>query len=358
MSNVTVFNPAHLPAFARKGEISAAAKALAGGGGGQSGKRISIKGGVFRLMVDGKEVTAIDERYLDVVIVNTAPKVSRTFYAGVYEEGSAKPPECWSADGDKPDASVKAAQGSNCASCPQNVKGSGQGDSRACRFSQRLAVLLANDIEGDVMQLSLAATSIFGKADGDSRPLQEYARYLIAQGVDPTMLITRMKFDTKAPVPKLFFKPMRWLSDEEFETTSEQGKSPEALKAITMTVGQQDGVSAAAPLPFGGTPPKAAKPKAAPAPVVEEEDEEEEAPAPVVKKAKAKAAPAPVVEEEEEEEAPAPVAKKAKPKAAPAPVVEEEEEEAPEPVVKKASAKPAAVPAAGVAKTLSEWDDE
>ena len=36
---------------------------------------------------------------------------------------------------------------------------------------------------GDVMQLQLAATSIFGKADGEKRPLQEHARWLGAQGV-------------------------------------------------------------------------------------------------------------------------------------------------------------------------------
>lgn len=37
---------AAVPAFARKAEMSAIAKALAGGSGSQ-GKRISIKGGVF-----------------------------------------------------------------------------------------------------------------------------------------------------------------------------------------------------------------------------------------------------------------------------------------------------------------------
>ena len=34
MSNVALFNPAQLPAFARSGELSDIAKALAGNGGG------------------------------------------------------------------------------------------------------------------------------------------------------------------------------------------------------------------------------------------------------------------------------------------------------------------------------------
>ena len=57
MSNVAVFNPSQVPAFAKKrGELSAVAKALAGGGAGGGGKNISIKGGVFRLIASGKEV--------------------------------------------------------------------------------------------------------------------------------------------------------------------------------------------------------------------------------------------------------------------------------------------------------------
>jgi hypothetical protein len=348
MSNIQVFNAGNLPAFAKKGEMSAVAKALMGGGS-QSGKRISVRGGVFRLVVDGKEVTAMDERYLDVVVVNAAPKVSRTYYPGVYVEGESKPPACWSQDGNLPDKSIATPQAASCATCPMNAKGSGQGDTRACRFNQRLAVVLANDMEGDVLQLSLAATSIFGKAEGENRPLQEHSRWLVAQGIDPTMLITRMKFDTKAATPKLFFKPMRWLTDDEYAITQEKGSSPEAIQAITMTVSQTDGVpAAAAPAPFAGQAPKA---KAAPAPAPEEEDE---APAPVPK-AKAKAAPAPLPPEDDEAEAPAP-APKAKAKAKPAPLPPEEDDE---PVVKAAPAKPqASVPAAGLAKTLSDWDDE
>jgi hypothetical protein len=235
MGEIAKFNPAQPPAFARKGELSDLAKSLAGGVG-ISSKRISIKGGVFRLMADGKEITSIDDRHLDVVIVNAAPKISRTFYAGQFVEGENKAPDCWSADGEKPDVSVESPQASDCASCPMNVKGSGQGDSKACRFSQRLAVVLANDIGGDVMQLQLAATSIFGKEEGEKRPLQAYARYLAVQSVSPEMLVTRLRFDTKAAVPKLFFQPVRYLEEDEYETVVEKGQSASAKNAITMTV--------------------------------------------------------------------------------------------------------------------------
>jgi len=268
MGELANFNPNQTPAFARKGELSALAKSLTGGAGGGGGKRISIKGGVFRLMADGKEITSIDDRHLDVVIVNAAPKISRTFYAGQYVEGETKGPDCWSADGDKPDASIEEPQAHDCASCPMNVKGSGQGDSKACRFSQRLAVVLANDIGGDVMQLTLAATSIFGKEEGDKRPLQAYARYLAAQNINPETLVTQLRFDTKAAVPKLFFKPVRWLEDDEYAVAVKKGESTEAKMAVTMSVAKP----AEKPLALEGSKPKA---KAAPVEEAEEVDEPE-----------------------------------------------------------------------------------
>jgi hypothetical protein len=239
MGELANFNATQAPAFARKAELSSLAKSLAGGGVGGGGKRISIKGGVFRLMADGKEITSIDDRHLDVVIVNAASKISRTYYAGTYEEGNTSAPNCWSADGETPDASIDEPQASNCASCPMNVKGSGQGESKACRFSQRLAVVLANDIQGDVMQLTLAATSIFGKEEGDKRPLQAYARYLAAQNINPETLVTRLRFDTKAAVPKLFFQPLRWLEDDEYAIAVDKGASTPAKNAVTMSVAKK-----------------------------------------------------------------------------------------------------------------------
>lgn len=276
MSNVALFSGSNVPAFAKKGELSNLAKSLAGGAGG-GGKRVSIKGGVFRLLVGGKEVAAIDERYLDVVIVNAAPKIGRTFYAKAYDGETLSGPDCWSADGETPSPESANKQSDRCATCPQNVKGSGMGESRACRFSQRLAVVLANDVDGDVMQLQLPATSIFGKEEGDKRPLQAYARYLAAQGVSPETLVTRMQFDTKAEAPKLFFKPMRWLTEEEYESSVRQGQTEDAKRAITMTVAKTDKVEA--PLALEGS-----KPKAKAAPKAEEPAAEEEENAPPTKR--------------------------------------------------------------------------
>lgn len=289
MSNVTLFGSGQVPAFAKKGELSAIAKALSGGSGASSGKRVSIKGGVFRLLVNGQQVAAIEDRFLDVVIVRAAPNIGRTFYAKAYDPEAATGPDCWSADGEKPDKSSSSPQSTACVTCDQNKGGSGQGSSRACKYSQRLAVTLANDISGDVLQLQLPAMSIFGKEEGENRPLQAYARYLVAQGYGPETLVTRMRFDTKAESPKLYFKPMRWLTEEEYAEAQRQGDTEDAKRAVTMTVAAVDKV--AAPIKLDGAPPRAAKPEAAP--VAVEDDEEEEA-KPIVRKNKAEE-PAPAV---------------------------------------------------------------
>jgi hypothetical protein len=321
MSNVALFGGSNVPAFVKsRGELSAVAKALSGGGAAAGGKRISIKGGVFRLMSSGKEVAAIDERYLDVVIVNAAPKVSRTFYMAAYDGDKVSAPDCWSADGVTPAADANNRQSDKCDTCPQNIQGSGNGNSRACRYSQRMAVVLANDIEGDVLQLTLPATSIFGKEDGENRPLQAYARWLSAQNVDPSEVVTRMKFDTKSEAPKLFFKPMRWLTDDEFPIVKKQGESDDAVKAITMTVAKQDGVvSKPVEETIGGKRPAKA------APVAQDEDDEPPAPAPKAKKAK-------------------PVA----------------EDDGDEPVVRKEEKKPNAVPAkkSSLVDMIDDWDEK
>jgi hypothetical protein len=321
MTNIALFNPSNVPSFARNNELSDTAKALTGGGVGTSSKRISIKGGVFRLLAGGKEIASIDERFLDVIIVKAAPKVSRIFYAKSYDGDNITGPDCWSNDGERPDASAENKQGTTCMSCPQNIAGSGQGNSRACRYQQRLAVVLENNIEGDILQLTLPATSVFGKEDGDKRPLQAFARNLAMQNppISPEMIVTRMKFDTKAEAPKLHFAPSRWLTDEEYAIVKTQGDSDEAKRAVVMTVAAADGVKTAPKLAIEGKRPMG------------ELTKEEDAPAyePIAAKAKAKAKPAEV-------------------------------EEDAEPEVRKEAAKPSAVPAkkGKLADIVSDWDDE
>ena len=235
-TEVSVFK-AGVPAYLQTPDAMAVNNALSGGGGG-FGKRISIRGSVFRMVVDGEEVAQRDERSMNVVIVNASPDIGRQYYEGQYKEGVAAAPVCWSKAGVKPEEESLTPQAALCASCPQNISGSGQGTSRACRYSKRIAVVLENDLAGSVYQMQLPAESLFGKGEGDKLPLIAFSKFMGARNAPITGYVTKMSFDTSSATPKLFFMAIRALDQGEFTTVVEQGQSVEAQQAITMTVTQ------------------------------------------------------------------------------------------------------------------------
>lgn len=221
---------------------------IAGSSGGvQGNRRISIKGGVFRETIGGKEYRVSEERAMNVVLVNAAP-ISRMYFAGSYVEGETVKPMCWSSNTQTPDAAVpqEQRQASRCMDCPQNIKGSGQGEGRACRFQQRIAVLLEGELDKrEVYQVTLPATSIFGDGEKGKMPLQAYGRHLAAHSTNAIGIVTEMRFDTSSPTPKLVFKPVRALDDAETAIALEMRTHADTIKAITLNVSQIDGVLAA-----------------------------------------------------------------------------------------------------------------
>jgi hypothetical protein len=278
MSNEIALFSNGLPAFLKNVELDEVTKSLIGTGGG--GKRISLKGNMFRMISNGEEMAVNEDRAMNIVIVNAAKHTSRTYYKGTYKEGVKASPACWSADGLTPSEKAPDKQAGKCADCPQNIKGSGEGEAKACRYFRELAVVLDGDMEGDVYALTLASQSIFGTSESGKLALEAYARALAAHKSPITAVVTEMRFDTKSPTPKLTFKPVRALTEAEWNICSNQARTPAALKAIEheFTVIQSEEGEAfetAKPAPKADTP-KAAKPK--PAPVEEDEDD---VPAPV-----------------------------------------------------------------------------
>lgn len=215
-------------------------RAVAGSGTGGS-KRISIKGGVFRKFVGGKEVAVNEDRHMEVVFVKMAHNASRTFYSQGYVEGAKVSPACWSSDGKNPDTEVKFPFASSCNACPNSVKGSGTGGKgTACRLSWRTAVVLPNDPSGDVMQLVLPPTSCFGEEENGRWPFKPYIQMLASNNISAGRVVTRMSFDTKAPVPRLLFQPVKVVPEEHVATIQSQGKAAAAENAVRMNVFQSD----------------------------------------------------------------------------------------------------------------------
>ena len=228
MSEVQVFR-GNLPAHLASVQLDDFTKAFTTAGG--SVKRVSLRGRVFRLVDGGKEIAKRAEPYLDVVVVNGSTTVQKTFHANAYSAEETSTPDCWSSNGEQPDADVDTPQHHNCKECPRAIKGSAGGQKTQCRFSQRIAVVLANNIGGDIYQLVIPSKSLFGAGDMEHMPFLQYARYVGGSGFNLNMLVTRLTFDTDSDVPKLFFSNTVFLDLDGYNTAVAQGQTQIAVNA-------------------------------------------------------------------------------------------------------------------------------
>lgn len=209
-------------------------------------KRISPRNGKFVRVVNG-DVAGKFNAPLRVVLVGVAQaNAQRTFYMKAYDPSAeATAPDCWSNDGNVPDASIKEPQSKKCETCPQNVKGSGQGTTRACRFERRVAVVLPDEVggnnHGDIYQLKLASKSIFGKGAGQLFPLNAYIDYVIANGENIDGVITELSFD-EDDNQQVRFRAVDFVgSHPELQAVvNEAVESPDAQKAVILNVAAVD----------------------------------------------------------------------------------------------------------------------
>ena len=99
-----------------------------------------------RVSLQGNKFTGLDHQpdgtVADVIIVNAAA-VSRSYYKGSYDPNARRLPTCWSKDTQRPAPEVpdNQKQSARCMDCTHNIRGSGEGGGRACRFGQRVAIV-------------------------------------------------------------------------------------------------------------------------------------------------------------------------------------------------------------------------
>jgi len=251
--------PAYLGAFS-----SALGQDLALGG--FSGNRIGLKGSRFRLIVNGQEESILETFHLDVIIVGAAPGVARIFFGGNYNADEKAHPLCYSADGVTPGADVLNPQSLRCATCPQNEKGSKitqEGvKTKACNYFKRMMVTLVDDPEHRLFKLDGKAMTIFGEGQAAQNKftLNEYAKKFSTRGLDPAHFVTRLSFDPNSSVPKLFFSPLRVITEDEAPWVmdlvhSDDVKVGVMITAITdATDAEAEAPAAAQPAPATSTP--------------------------------------------------------------------------------------------------------
>jgi hypothetical protein len=213
-------------------------------------KRIVPKNGIFRKEISGKEMGKI-KGDLNVIIVNSSPKVGRIFYAAQWTpDAKPVPPDCFSNDGNVPDAGSVNRQADRCDSCPQNIKGSGMGNSKACRYSRRIAVLLEDDfgtaLEGEVYQMNLASKSLFGESPSATEHVFEsYVKYLGNNGKSLDWYITKLSFNENNDNQSILFTAVEHIKRHHYDVITKVGNTPEVQKLVTMTPfqAQTDGVT-------------------------------------------------------------------------------------------------------------------
>jgi hypothetical protein len=242
MSNISIFKQGGAVTSSRAEGMSELAKSLVTNT--NNSRRITMNKGKFSRMVGGEQAGGKVTGSINGIIINALPKVSRQFYAKPYDpNGEPTLPDCWSNLGDVPDAKSSNAQGSSCATCPQNVDGSGQsGKGRACRFQRRVAVLLEGDMSGDIYQFNIPSKSLFGKGTGNVHPFESYLKFLPANGESIDRIVTQIAFDENETADVVNFTPVRHLTDEEIDVVEAAQSSPECRSVVQLTVAQQDGV--------------------------------------------------------------------------------------------------------------------
>jgi hypothetical protein len=291
MSNITVIDQS-LPDFLQTAGVSDLTKQLAGNSGV---KRIVPKNGIFRKVV-GKEEMGKIKGNLNAIVVSASPKVGRIFYAKQWTpDAEPSAPDCFSNDGAAPDAGAQNPQAARCDACPQNIKGSGMGNSKSCRYSRRLALVLEEDfgtsLEGEVYQMNLASKSLFGEGGSDNaHTFENYAKYLANNGKSLDYVVTQISFNEDNDNQSVLFTPARFINKNEYAVTSAAVQKPEVHKMVVMTPYQADASGRQQKLEA----PKAAAPAQQTRPMGELMDEEEAAKSePTVRPSKKAATPAP-----------------------------------------------------------------
>ena len=209
------------------------------GGGGRN--RIGMKGSRFRLVVNGQEEAIVEESYLDVIIIDSAPKVQRIYFKDKYSPLTKALPTCFSTDGVTPSVDIQIPQSKTCAICPQNEKGSALTDDgtkvKACNVYKRFAVILLNDPEHRIFQLDVKSKSMFGpsKPDENKYSGKDYMSKLVNRGTSPSSIVTRIGFNLSDSFPSVLFTASRYITKEEIKFVEEASQKDELVNVLKIT---------------------------------------------------------------------------------------------------------------------------
>lgn len=259
--------PAALKQFANDGD-----DLTAGVNGGFA--VVSFRGSKWRIKYQGEESPVLNAdgdpvSTLEVVLLKANKHISKNYYEQGYTEGAADSPTCFSLDGINPDPSVQQPIAASCAKCPKNVFGSRITDNgkkaKACADNRRVAVAplwdLRNESFGGPMLLRVPVASL--------PDLKMFGETLKKRGYPYNAVAVRLGFDLDVAYPKLTFRAIRPLTDDEAAIVLEhlQGDKIERVLSTAVEIPAAEGEEAQPPVDdvFEQPPQQpAAKPAAKP----------------------------------------------------------------------------------------------
>ena len=250
--------PAYLQRLVTDPRFAAPSSALSAGISQGGWPRISIKASRFRLQSPQGEEVVVQDTFLDVVIVDANPNISKIYYKQAYDpktdDGNFKAPDCWSDNGISPSSKAASPQCGTCAACPHNVWGSkiaaNGAQTKACADAKKVAVLIANNPDGPVFELRVPPASL--------KNLGAYGESLSKRGIPDYAVVTRMSFDTNSDFPKLTFTATGWATAEHAAALADVKDTEEANQCT----GKNDKPITGNPAISAPLPPRAELPPA------------------------------------------------------------------------------------------------
>lgn len=203
--------------------------------------RLSFDKNRFSILQSGHDPKRISGDYFDCVIIHAAESEQRLYYEGDYDPKNPSRPVCFSADGKKPHAKSEVKQHpKSCQLCEQNVKGSGNQDTKACKYTYPIVILPLNDDQLILQPLvaNINGGSLYGPSDDGNQQynLIQYNTHLEDNKVPTSLIVTRLYFDEDAEASpnKVLFAFERFLEEEEIDSIEAAVEDKEAYPLDAM----------------------------------------------------------------------------------------------------------------------------
>jgi len=190
---------------------------------------IDLEKAVFKFSNNGVAIEVSEFTSLHVVVVASAPDLFRQYYKDPFVENRMQHPICWSSNSRNPDPEVEKPQHRSCILCDKNIKGSGEGLTRACKYRQRICVVKIDNLQSPLWQVNLAGPSIFN-VDREEQGYKAYCKYIQSSGQSVSGVVTDMYITDAGCIA---FKPIRHCNRDEWLQVRELSKSDKARECIT-----------------------------------------------------------------------------------------------------------------------------